>query len=123
MAKHPLALLADANLSTNDYRVITVLLGELDTVNWIVVSQSTLARKLNIRRQSVHRTIKRLVAMGALLKAPGIGLCHSYRFNPKFGSEEDKPKVPRPVVNLAQARKRRTKILETTELIEGEKSG
>ena len=41
--------------------------------------------ELDMQRQNVQRSIKRLMALGVLLEGPKIGISRSYRLNPEFG--------------------------------------
>src|SRR5690625_3120071 len=73
MAEDAAMLLAKSNLGANDFKVIMGLIAKLDFENLLVLNQAELARELNMRRQHVGRSVKRLIAMGALLEGPRIG--------------------------------------------------
>lgn len=87
MTDHPLMLFAKSDLKRNDFRVLWMLMAQLDLENWIVINQAEIAGKLGMHRQNVNRSIKRLIDMEALLEGPHIGMSRSYRFNPEFGSD------------------------------------
>ena len=61
------------------------LLSVLDYENLIQVSQAEIARELNMHRQHVQRSIKRLLDLGIVLEGVKIGISRSYRLNPNFG--------------------------------------
>ena len=53
--------------------------------NLIQVSQADIARELDMHRQHVQRSIKRLIQLGIILEGVKIGISRSYRLNPSFG--------------------------------------
>ena len=61
------------------------LLSVLDYENLIQVSQADIARELDMHRQHVQRSIKRLIQLGIILEGVKIGISRSYRLNPSFG--------------------------------------
>ena len=67
-----------------DFRVLMALLEQLDYENLITTNQAEIA-ELDMQRQNVQRSIKRLMALGVLLEGPKIGISRSYRLNPEFG--------------------------------------
>lgn len=85
MAQNGAEILAQSNLSGNDFKVLMKLLSVLDYENLIQVSQAEIARELNMHRQHVQRSIKRLLDLGILLEGVKIGISRSYRLNPNFG--------------------------------------
>ena len=85
MAQNGAEILAQSNLSGNDFKVLMKLLSVLDYENLIQVSQADVARELNMHRQHVQRSIKRLIDLGIVLEGVRIGISRSYRLNPNFG--------------------------------------
>ena len=85
MNQDALRVLAKEVDSISDFKVLFELLAVLDYENLIQVSQVEIAEALGMRRQNVHRSIKRLVELGCLLEGPRIGRSMSYRLNPSFG--------------------------------------
>ena len=63
------------------------LLSVLDYENLIQVSQADIARELDMHRQHVQRSIKRLIQLGIILEGVKIGISRSYRLNPSFGGK------------------------------------
>ena len=47
-----------------DFRVLMALLEQLDYENLITTNQAEIARELDMQRQNVQRSIKRLMALG-----------------------------------------------------------
>lgn len=85
MAQNGAEILAQSNLSGNDFKVLMKLLSVLDYENLIQVSQADIARELDMHRQHVQRSIKRLLELGIVLEGVRIGISRSYRLNPNFG--------------------------------------
>lgn len=85
MAQHALEMLAASDLRGDDFRVLLALLGRLDFENMIHVEQSEIAELLKMQRQHVNRSIKRLIATGALLEGPKVGRNRTYKLNPNYG--------------------------------------
>ena len=85
MAQNGAEILAQSNLSGNDFKVLMKLLSVLDYENLIQVSQADVAGELNMHRQHVQRSIKRLIDLGIVLEGVRIGISRSYRLNPNFG--------------------------------------
>ena len=85
MAQNGAEILSKSNLSGNDFKVLMKLLSVLDYENLIQVSQADIARELDMHRQHVQRSIKRLLELGIVLEGVRIGISRSYRLNPNFG--------------------------------------
>ena len=87
MAQNGAEILAQSDLGANDFKVLMKLLSVLDYENLIQVSQADIARELDMHRQHVQRSIKRLIQLGIILEGVKIGISRSYRLNPSFGLE------------------------------------
>jgi HTH domain. len=87
MAQGPLKVFEDhaQDLGVDGFRVLMNLLRKLDYQNHIAVSQAEIAREMNMHRQHVHRAIKRLITLGALVEGPKWGQNCTYSLNPAFG--------------------------------------
>ena len=85
MAQNGAEILAQSDLGANDFKVLMKLLSVLDYENLIQVSQADIARELDMHRQHVQRSIKRLIQLGIILEGVKIGISRSYRPNPSFG--------------------------------------
>lgn len=118
MAQDALDLLANAGLDGQDYRVLMKLLARLDFENLLVLNQAELGRELNMQRQHVQRSLKRLIDIGVLLAGPRIGVSRSYRLNPKFGW---KGSGRNHVIALDQERQRRMAAAGISGVIDGTK--
>jgi biotin operon repressor len=85
MGQEAVMLFAKSDLGADDFRVLMALIAKLDFENLLVLSQADLGREINMQRQHIQRSIKKLIAMGAVLEGPKIGINRSYRLNPNFG--------------------------------------
>ena len=87
MAQGPLKVFEDhaQDLGVDGFRVLMNLLRKLDYQNHIAVSQADMAREMGMQRPNVHRAIKRLIALGALIEGPKWGQNRTYTLNPAFG--------------------------------------
>ena len=66
MAQNGAEILAQSDLGANDFKVLMKLLSVLDYENLIQVSQADIARELDMHRQHVQRSIKRLIQLGII---------------------------------------------------------
>jgi MarR family protein len=74
------SLAQDKEITGECYRVLFILLAEVDYENFIYIPQTEIARKLNMHPQSVHRAIKLLVQKGVLLRSE-----RGFRLNANYG--------------------------------------
>ena len=74
-----------AGLQGRDYEVLFCILEFLDFENYIRVSKAELARELEMDPSNVGRSMRKLVAIEALLEGPKVGRITTYRLNPSFG--------------------------------------
>ena len=74
------SLAQDREITGECYRVLFILLAELDFENFIYIPQTEIAQKLSMHPQSVHRAIKLLVQKGILLRNE-----RGYRLNHNYG--------------------------------------
>jgi len=85
-SQEALELLAtDKELTGENYRVLLFLLSRLDFENWIQITQSEIAEKLDLKKQNVSRAISLLNSKGILLRGPKVGRSYAFRLNPYFG--------------------------------------
>ena len=75
-----LTLAQDKEITGECYRVLFVLLTELDYENYIYIPQKEIGKKLGIRPQNVHRAVKILLQKGILLSNE-----RGYRLNHNYG--------------------------------------
>jgi biotin operon repressor len=85
MAQGAMEMLAASDLRGDDLRVLLLLMARLDFENLISLEQTAIADKLGMHKQSVNRSIKRLVGIGCLLEGPKIGRSRTYKLNPAYG--------------------------------------
>lgn len=80
-----LRLSREKDLTGNDYRVLNVFFGNLDFENYIQISQQSIANYLEMNKQHVSRSTKKLVEKGILIEGGKVGRHNTYRLNPFYG--------------------------------------
>jgi hypothetical protein len=80
-----IALAKDEDITGENYRVFFYLCGNLDFENFIHLEQKKISEELNIRKENVSRSVKKLVDKKIILKGPKVGRSLTYRLNPNFG--------------------------------------
>jgi biotin operon repressor len=83
-----LTLAQDKEITGECYRVLFVLLTQLDYENYIYIPQKEIGKKLGILPQNVHRAVKVLLQKGILLSNE-----RGYRLNPHYGWKGDVRKL------------------------------
>ncbi|WP_280627321.1 hypothetical protein [Arsenophonus nasoniae] len=73
------------NLTGEQFKVLMMLLADLEYENYIQVSQIDIANTLEMQKTHVSRGIKALLDIGVILEGPKIGRSKTYRLNPQFG--------------------------------------
>jgi hypothetical protein len=69
-------------LTLSDYRIELYLMATIGFGNFVLVNQAELARELNLDKQTVHRSIKRLIALNILIPGPKSGKSNTYSLSP-----------------------------------------
>lgn len=72
-------------LNLDQFRVLMMLLADLDYENFIQVQQIEIAEKIGMQKTNVSRAIRNLIEFGIIFEGPKIGRSRSYRLNPEFG--------------------------------------
>ena len=72
-------------LTGEQFKVLMILLADLDYENYIQVAQADIAESLDMQKTNVSRSVKVLLDLGVILLGPKVGRSHSYRLNPQFG--------------------------------------
>jgi len=85
MAQPALMALAKSNLGQQDWRVLMLVLGQLDFENYILLNQAEIARELEMHPPDVNKALKHLQELGVLLRGPKAGRSSTFRLNPSFG--------------------------------------
>lgn len=79
-------MIAMANdLNHEQFRVMFILLADLDYENYIQISQTEVANALNMQKTNVSRAIKNLLLKGILIEGRKVGRSKTYRLNPSYG--------------------------------------
>jgi DNA-binding transcriptional ArsR family regulator len=80
-----LRLSKEKDLTGDDRRVLDVYFGNLDFDNYIQISQQTIADYLEMKKQNVSRSTKKLLEKGILVEGTKVGRHNTYRLNPFYG--------------------------------------
>lgn len=102
--------LANANLGGQTYRVLLKVLAKVEFENFIVVSQSEMAKELGMKLPNFSRCLSDLVNEGVILRGPKVGRMGSLRLNPDYGW---KGTAKNHVIEIEKARKARRGKAET----------
>ena len=85
-SQEALKLLAtDKELKGETYRVLLLLISQLDFENWIQITQKQIAETLEIKKQNVSKAILLLEKKEIILRGPKLGRAYAFRLNPYFG--------------------------------------
>ncbi len=80
-----LRLSKEKDLTGADRRVLDVYFGNLDFENYIQISQQAIADYLEMKKQNVSTSTKKLVEKGILVEGTRVGKHNTYRLNPFYG--------------------------------------
>lgn len=78
-------LAKDKDLTGTDRRVLDIYFANLDFENYILISQQVIADDLEIKREQVSRSTKKLIEKGILIQGEKIGRHYCFRLNPFYG--------------------------------------
>lgn len=88
------------NLTDGDVRVLMKLLSLLDYENFLNLEIKSVAMDLHRSRESVSRSVKRLVENGIVHKGPRVGRSNTYRLDPSTawrGKADSRARVEREI--------------------------
>ena len=77
-----LLFLSQLKLSCEQYRVLFALLSKVDFENYLTISQTELAKEINMKQPNIARAIKGLCELNIIVEGPRAGLNKTYRLNP-----------------------------------------
>lgn len=80
-----LRLAKEADLTGQDYKVLLIYLSNLDFENFLQISQNYIATDLDMPKQRVYESTKKLVDKGILIKGLKVGRHQTYRLNAFYG--------------------------------------
>ena len=72
-------------LNGEQFRVLMVILSELDYENFIHIVQADLTKKIDMDKGSFSKNLKKLVNIHLIIEGPKVGRSKTYRLNPEFG--------------------------------------
>ena len=95
----PAAIHLAKNITSGEtLRVFLAICADVQMENHVIVNQSDIARRLNMKQQNVGRAMKELLTKKILLAGPKLGRLTSYKFNPAIlwrGSADNHKKILR----------------------------
>jgi len=86
-------------LNGEQFKVLMVMLADLDYENFIQIAQSDIALALDMQKTNVSRSVKALLDVGVIVEGPQIGRSRSYRLNEQFGWKGTVPNHKRALKN------------------------
>lgn len=84
MNQDALKILAN-KLNYEQFRVLMMLLADLDYENYIQITQQDIASSLDMQKSNVSRAVKGLLDLKIVLEGPKVGRSKTYRLNEQFG--------------------------------------
>lgn len=84
MNQDALKILAN-KLNYEQFRVLMMLLADLDYENYIQITQQSIAESLDMQKSNVSRAVKGLLDLQIVLEGPKVGRSKTYRLNEQFG--------------------------------------
>ncbi len=72
-------------LNHEQFKVLMMLLADLDYENYIQVTQQDIADSLEMKKSNVSRAVKGLIDLRIVLEGPKVGRSKTYRLNEQFG--------------------------------------
>ena len=78
-------LSSNDQLNGTDYSVLFCLLAHVDYENHILVSQTEMAKRIDMARSHFNKSLHKFIKLGIIEKGPRMGRILSLRLNPNFG--------------------------------------
>ena len=72
-------------LTGEQFKVLMMMLSDLDYENFIQIAQADIADALNMQKTHVSRSVRALLDIGVILEGPKVGRSKTYRLNEQFG--------------------------------------
>lgn len=85
VTQHAMEHITSEGWPHGDYLVLMKLMSRLDWENFIHVDVKELAGSMGLQRETVSRSIKRLIERGAIHRGPRVGRSYTYRLDPRLG--------------------------------------
>lgn len=82
-----LVSLSQSGLTGEQHNVLCYLMGQLDFDNYLRVTQKSVCEALDMRKEHVSRSIKRLRDLSILVEGPKVGTAKTYRLNPHYATK------------------------------------
>lgn len=86
MSQDPLLQIAmDKELAGRPMRVLMYLLAQLNSENYIRVSQAKISEVLGLHKSDVSKVVSLLEAKGIIIRGPKVSRSFAFRLNPTYG--------------------------------------
>lgn len=85
MYQRAMEWLAEVKLPQEQYRILFHLMSHLDFDNYLRVTQSEIAKKLEMNQPNVARAFRGLLERDIIRAGPKVGNARTYRLNPRMG--------------------------------------
>lgn len=72
-------------LTGEQFKVLMMMLADLDYENFIQIAQSDIAQELKMQTSHVSRAVRALLDVGVIYEGPKVGKSKTYRLNEQFG--------------------------------------
>ncbi|EFC7717724.1 TPA: winged helix DNA-binding protein [Escherichia coli] len=72
-------------LTGEQFKVLMLMLADLDYQNFIQVAQADIAETLGMQKSHVSRAVRALLDIGVIFEGPKVGRSKTYRLNEQFG--------------------------------------
>ena len=72
-------------LTGEQFKVLMLMLADLDYENFIQISQAHIADTLEMQKTNVSRAVRALLDVGVIFEGPKVGRSKTYRLNEQFG--------------------------------------
>ena len=72
-------------LTGEQFKVLMLMLADLDYENFIQVAQADIADTLGMQKTHVSRSVRALLEVGVIFEGPKVGRSKTYRLNEQFG--------------------------------------
>lgn len=115
MSQAAMLELAQNPVSGEAMRVLMALCAVLDFENFIQLSQTDLAKLINMQQPHVNRAMAELLERGIIIKGMKVGRTYTYRLSPTFGFKSKGSNFQKLMNDVQEFSKRKVVVDSDTE--------
>lgn len=115
MSQAAMLELAQNPVSGEAMRVLMALCAVLDFENFIQLSQTDLAKLINMQQPHVNRAMAELLERGIIIKGMKVGRTYTYRLSPTFGFKSKGSNFQKLMNDVQEFSKRKVMVDSDTE--------